>query len=152
MFLDIVLKAEENLLYALTKRHELYEQNLENIYKLSAHDSWDRTTQSLCVILLIGSLFSKGGLNKKELLRYLGKKSYTTLNSKLDVLKGYNLVTEQKEGNNIYYKLSYDNLVTGLRSKSGDTNFPRVACFFLVHHHLIESSANFKKLRMIFEI
>ena len=105
MFLNMVLKAEENLLYALTKRHELY-------------DSWDRSLEDLCILLLISSLFSKGGLNKKELLGHLRIKSKTTLNSKLDMLKGYSLVIEQKEGNNIYYKLNYDNLEAALNGKA----------------------------------
>lgn len=114
MFLNIVLKAEENLLYALTKRHELYEYNRGKIYRLSERDGWDRPSESLCILLLISSLFSKGGLNKKDLLGSLGIKSYTTLNAKIEILKGYNLVTEQKDGNNIYYKLNYDNLDAAL--------------------------------------
>lgn len=110
MFLRIILKAEENLLYALTKRSNLYERNLEYVVELSNHDDWDKTTMTLCVTLLISSLFSKSGLNKKELLEHVGIKSYTTLNSKLGILKGYDLVEEQKDGNVIYYKLNYDNL------------------------------------------
>ena len=114
MFLNIVLKAEENLLYALTKRRSLYERNLKYIAELSNRDKWDKATDSLCVSLLISSLFSKHGLNKKELLSYMGIKSNTTLNTKLSILKEYDLVKEQKDGNTIYYKLNYDNLERAL--------------------------------------
>lgn len=110
IFLDIVLKAEENLLYALTKRRDLYEKSLAYIGELSARDRWDTPTLLLCQALLISALFSKTGRNKKELLAYARVKSITTLNTKLNILKKYELVKEQKEGNSLYYHLHYDNL------------------------------------------
>lgn len=114
MFLSIVLKAEENLLYALTKRRDLYERNLKRVLMLSIRDKWDETTESLCHTLLISALFAKNGANKKELLQYLKIKSNTTLNTKLNNLRDYNLIEEVKDGNTAYYKLKYENLSKAL--------------------------------------
>lgn len=110
MFLNIILEAEENLLYALTRRSNLYEQNLIYISELADRDKWDISTASLCIALLISSLFSKNGLNKRELLAQTGIKSSTTLSKKLSVLKEYDLLKEKKEVNVIHYNLDYDNL------------------------------------------
>ena len=110
LFLNIILEAEENLLYALTRRSNLYEQNLIYISELAARDKWDISTASLCIALLISSLFSKNGLNKRELLAQTGIKSSTTLSKKLSILKEYGLLKEKKEVNVIHYNLDYDNL------------------------------------------
>ncbi|MGN0395837.1 MAG: Fic family protein [Coprococcus sp.] len=114
MFLSIVLKAEENLLYALTKRSDLYEINLKRVLMLSIRDKWDKTTEALCHTLLISALFAKNGANKKELLQYLKIKSNTTLNTKLKNLRVYDLIEEAKDGNTVYYKLKYENLSKAL--------------------------------------
>ena len=97
-------------LYALTRRSNLYEQNLIYISELAARDKWDISTASLCIALLISSLFSKNGLNKRELLAQTGIKSSTTLSKKLSILKEYGLLKEKKEVNVIHYNLDYDNL------------------------------------------
>ncbi len=114
MFLGIILKAEENLLYALTKRLDLYEKELRQIIALSNRDKWDKTTESLCCVLLISTLFANGGVSKKQLLQELKIKSNTTLNTKLNNLRPYNLIVETKEKKVSYYKLKYKNLSRAL--------------------------------------
>lgn len=110
MFLNLILKAEENLLIALEKRYQLFVHNLALISNLSQRDSWDDATWRLCRLLLISSLFSKSGLSKKELQKGLGLKTNATLNTKLNKLKEYDLVYEEKEGTSTYCKLKHENL------------------------------------------
>lgn len=110
MFLDIVLKAENNLLYALSKRRELYEKNFLYILALSQREAWDDTTTDLCHTLLISSLFSRNGLNRKEILSHLQIKSLNTLANRLAILKEYGIIIENKDGNSIYYKLDFERL------------------------------------------
>lgn len=120
MFLEIVLKAEENLLYALTKRRDLYEENNNLVFELARRDDWDEMTVTLCRSLLISSLFSRNGLNKKYLLKVLHVKSPNTLSSRLDTLRNYGLVLEEKDGRMLYYKLRYERLAEVLAGEGAD--------------------------------
>ncbi len=114
MFFGIILKTEENLLYSLTKRHDLYEKELRQVMALSIRDKWDKTTESLCCALLISTLFAEDGATKKQLLQELEIKSNTTLNTKLNNLRAYELIEETKDKKVSYYKLKYENLSRAL--------------------------------------
>lgn len=105
MFLGIVKKTEENLLYALAKRHDLYEKYSGVMFEASARDKWDQTTEKLCHMLLISTLLARDGMSKQDLLEELGIKSKTTLNAKLNTLRKYELIEEIKDGRAARYRL-----------------------------------------------
>ena len=117
MFLGVVLKAEKNLLYALATRRDLYEKELQQIKALSSRDKWDKTTESLCGALLISALFAEDGATKQQLLQELKIKSNTTLNTKLNKLRTYDLIEETKAKKVSYYKLKHEKLSKALSTE-----------------------------------
>ncbi len=112
----IIQPGRKNII--INRRNSLYEQNLIYISELAACDKRDTATALLCIALLISSLFSGSGLNRKYLLAQAGIRSRTTLSAKLSILRECSPVKDQKDGNVIYYQPDYGNLNKALQNKS----------------------------------